>query len=305
MSSLNSSVRPLVVVAVLLAVAACANRPTVEAVSKFSVALEGASASVQQGLGEIQRLETAVNDAAEAENFIREANPKIQFDRNENITDAVIAPRLAFFKALSDYASSLAAAVSDEQVEKVRAQFTATGQAFTDLGTKVAAGSGARFPSDLAGQVSKAAANLAAFMVDAKLNREIPIIVSGTHDDLAAGVAAFKADLGDPAAGGFRAIMHDTIGILIGQKKKLLLVLKKEPTTSKAALYNAVLEAQAQVRELRKSERLLSAIPPALDNLLIAHAALKTPNDQTTLGKIEIFFQRAKELQAIANDLNS
>lgn len=305
MPCLNSSVRPLLLAAVLFTVAACANRPTVEAVSKFSVALQGASVSVQRGLGEIQRLETAVNEAAEAERFIREDDPNIMFGRNKNITDAVISPRLGFFKALSKYASSLAAAVSDKQIDDVRAQFTATGQAFTQIGEKVAAGSGAKFPNDLAGKVSEAVANLAAFMIDAKLNREIPKIVSGVHDDLAAGVAAFKADLGDPGKGGFRTIMRDTIKNLTGQKKKLLLVLKREARTSKASLYRAVLEAQAEVRQLHKSERLLAAIPRALDKLLSAHEALKTPTDGTTLGKIEIFFERAKELQAIANGLNS
>lgn len=305
MPSSISRVRPLLVIAILLAVTACANRPTVDSVSKFSVALQGASESVQQGLGEIQRLETAVNDAAEAERFIRRDDPNIQFGRDKNITDAVIAPRLAFFRALSTYASSLAAAVSDEQIESVRAQFTAAGEAFSELGEKVAAGSGAKFPTDLAGKVSKAIGNLAAFMADAKLNREIPKIVSGVHGDLAAGIAAFKADLGEPSEGGFRAIMDDTFGNLIGQKKKLLLVLKKDPRTSEAALYDAVIEAQTQVRQLRKSERLLAAIPPALDKLLSAHEALKSPKDETTLGKIKVFFERAKELQAIANGLKS
>ena len=50
---------------------------------------------------------------------------------------------------------------------------------------------------------------------------------------------------------------------------------------------------------------LLAAIPPALDKLLVAHEALKTPESQVTLAKVEVFFARAKELQAIANSLES
>ena len=301
----KSSIYQLLVVLVLLTAAACTNRPTTEAVSKFSVALEGASTAVQQGLGEIQRLETTVNDAAEAENFIRDPNSSIQFGRNKSITDAVIAPRIAFFKALSKYASSLAAAVSDEQVERVREQFAATGQAFIELGEQVSAQSGTSFQSDSAAKVSAAAANLAGFMVEAKLNREIPKIVSAVHGDLAEGIKAFKADLGDAGSGGFRSIVNDTIANLSGQKKKLLLVLRQDGGMSKSALHDAVIQAQIEVRQLRKSERLLAAIPPALDKLLKAHAALRPPKDQTTRGKIEIFFGRAKELQAIANSLRS
>jgi hypothetical protein len=297
--------RPLCGAVILLLIAACTTRPTEEAVAKFSVALDGASTSVQQGLTEIQRQETAANDAAEAERFIRQNDPNLRFGRNANITDAVIAPRLAFFAALSEYASSLAAAVSDEQIESVRAQFAATGEAFSELGSKVAAASGKTFPSDLAGQVSQAAANIAAFMVEQKLNREIPTIVSGVHENLKAGVDAFKADLGDPASGGFRAIMNDSIEVLVGQKTKLLIVLKQEGTTPKADLYNSVLRAQAEVRKLRQSERLLAAIPPALDRLLEAHEALKTPDSPVTLAKVEVFLARAKELQAIANSLES
>ena len=290
---------------ILLVIGGCTTRPTEEAVAKFSVALESTSVSVQQGLSEIQRQEIAVNDTTEAEAFIRQDDVSIQFGRNATITDAVIEPRLAFFRALSEYASSLAAAVSDEQIELVRAQFAATGEAFIDLGNEVAAASGRTFPSDLAGQVSQAAANIAAFLVEEKLNREIPIIVSGVHDDLKAGVNAFKADLGDPNSGGFRAIMNDSVEILIGQKKQVLLVLKQEGATPKAGLYDAVLEAQEQVRELRQSERLLAAIPPALDRLLEAHEALETPQNPLTLSKIEIFLARAQELQAIANSLSS
>lgn len=46
--------------------AGCALRPTVEAVSKFSVALEGASLSVQQQLGGIQQHETAAGSTYRA-----------------------------------------------------------------------------------------------------------------------------------------------------------------------------------------------------------------------------------------------
>jgi hypothetical protein len=290
---------------ILLVIGGCTSRPTEEAVAKFSVALDSTSVSVQQGLSEIQRQETAINDTAEAEAFIREEEANIQFGRNQNITDAVIAPRLAFFTALSEYASSLAAAVSDEQIESVRAQFAATGEAFIDLGNEVAAASGSTFPSDLAGQVSQAAANIAAFLVEERLNREIPIIVSGVQNDLKAAVDAFKADLGNPDSGGFRSIMNDSVNTLIGQKKQLLLLLKQEGATPKADLYQSVLEAQEQVRELRQSERLLAAIPPALDRLLEAHEALETPEAPLTLSKIEIFFARAQELQAIANSLES
>ncbi len=305
MLSLNASTRALLVVAILLSAAACTTRPTAEAVSKFSVALDGTSQAVQQGLSEIQRLETAVNDSSEAEQFVRQADPNIQFGRNTRLTDEVIQPRLAFFKALSSYASSLATAVSDEQIEGVRAQFSATGEEFKKLGEQVASAAGQNFPTDLADQVSTAAAGITAFLVEEKLNREIPVIVSGVHEDLRAGVAAFKADLGDPTTGGFRAIMNDSIQLLIGQKKQFLLILKSKGGMSDADLYEAVLQAQTEVRELQRSERLLAAIPSALDKLVEAHAALQSPKNESTLGRIQIFFERAKELKAIADGLSS
>ena len=297
MPSPKASLRRLIVVAALLAVSACQSRPTTEAVSEFSQTLKNTSTSVQLGLDEIQRLEAAASDAAAAERILREADPNIQLDRAGTITDAVIAPRRDFFEALSKYASSLGAAVSDDQVDKVRAQFAATGQAFTDLGGRVAAASESRFPADLAAVVAKAASNLAAYMVEAKLNREVPKIVAATHRDLKAGVDAFKADLGDRKTGGFRAILHDLVEKQIGQEKKLILILKADQRTSQAVLHRAILDAQARVRQLRRSERMLDRIPAALDELLSAHEALLRPKEQSTLAKIQAFALRAKELR--------
>jgi len=142
-------------------------------------------------------------------------------------------------------------------------------------------------------------------MVEEKLHREVPVIVAAVHDDLKTGVEAFKADLGDPDAGGFRAILHDSIETLVGQKKKLLLIIKSEGQTPSGAMYDAVLKAQAEVRKLRDSARLLDAIPPTLDKLLEAHEALKSPTDASARAKIQAFFERAKDLQAIASDLRS
>lgn len=303
MPSLGSSLRGFAVLTVLLAVSACQSRPTADAVSEFAQTLQSTSASAQRGLDEIQRLEAAASDAAAAERILRDDDPNIQLDRAGNITDAVIAPRRDFFEALSKYASSLEAAVSDDQVDKVRAQFAATGQAFTELGGKVAAASESRFPADLAAVVTKAVSNLAAFMVEAKLNREIPKIVAATHQDLKAGVDAFKADLGDRKTGGFRAILHDLVETQVGQEKKLLLILKADQRTSQAALHRAVLDAQTRVRQLRRSERMLDRIPAALDELLSAHEALLRPKDQSTLAKIEAFAKRAKELQWAVDSL--
>ncbi len=299
----RSSLRPLAVVAVLLVASACQSRPTVEAVSEFSQVLESTSLAVQQGLSEVQRLETAAGDAAEAERFLREEDPNLRFGRNDNLTEALVAPRRAFFKALSSYASSLAAAVGEDQVEGVRAQFAVTGSAFAALGQRVAATSQSRFPPDLAGRVSKATAAFAAVMVDAKLDREVPKIVAAAHQDLKAGVEAFKADLGDRETGGFRSILHDLVEIRIGQQKKRLLALKAGKETSKAELYDAVLEAQSRVRKLRRAETLLDAVPAALDKLLSAHAALIKPKDPGTRAKIGIFKERAKQLWAIAEGL--
>ncbi|MEH6629819.1 MAG: hypothetical protein V7776_03280 [Halopseudomonas aestusnigri] len=297
--------RPVYFLLIFIFLSACTSRPTAEAVSKFSVALKGASSSVELGLSEIQRLEVAVNDAKEAEDFIRYDDANLQFNRNENLVDAVIVPRIQFFNALSKYADSLSTAVSDDQIDKVRAEFLKTGKAFNELGKSVANHAGISFPADYAVKASEAFSNLAAFMVEEKLNREIPKIVSSTHDDLKAGVEAFKKDLGDPKAGGFRSVLNDSVKILIGQKKKYLLVIKAEGKTSKAALYSEVLKAQAEVRKLKNTDRLLAAIPKTLDELIKAHKALMNPKDKTTLGKIEVFFDRAKELQAILKELKA
>ncbi|WP_299617210.1 hypothetical protein [Pelagibius sp.] len=65
------------------------------------------------------------------------------------------------------------------------------------------------------------------------------------------------------------------------------------------------LEAQIEVRELKRSEGLLAAMPAALDTLAETQAELERAGDQTSYGKTQIFFERAKDLKAVADALNS
>lgn len=304
----RSGRRAALVIAIVVSVSACAGRPTQDAIATFSSALDSTSAAASQGLREIQKREVANLNAKNA-NAILAARPgeaHVRLDAgNVIVTDDVLKPRLAFFGALSRYASSLAAAASPEQAAAVKAKIEEAGKAFGELGAAIK-GDAARFPAARVDAAASAFGSIAAALIDAKLNREIPPIVSATHESLKAGVEAFKADLGDPNAGGFRALMDDATKRLIGQEEILIALFAQDvKSIGKLRLHQEILASQERIHALGDGDALLASLVPALDKMVEAHDALRTPGAATTLVHVNIFLDRVEEVQEAAKTLQS
>ncbi|GLR79042.1 hypothetical protein HUE56_04415 (plasmid) [Azospirillum oryzae] len=296
--------RAALAVSIASSVAACAGRPTQEAIATYSAALDTTSTSARQGLFEIQKRELATINAKNANAILsaKPGNAHVELEaKNEIVTNDVLKPRLEFFVALSDYASALAAAASPEQATSVKVKIEEAGKAFGALGVAIR-GDAANFPAEKVNSAATAFASIAAILVDAKLNHEIPKIVSSTHENLKAGVEAFKADLGDPSAGGFRALMNDATKRLVGQETILIGTFAQDvKSIGKPRLHDEIRESQGRIQALGNADMLLTSLVPALDEMLEAHEALRTPSVETTLSQVNLFLDRAEDLREAVN----
>ncbi len=288
---------------VVLALGACTTRPTQEPVSKFAVAMEQSLVAVESGLLTVAHAEVKAEDEKLARTIVSQERgasiPQLGATRI-TINEELIQPRIKIFRALGAYATALSTAAGNQETEAFRQHVDAAGRSLKDFNASTAQFGIDRSDDEATSGVATAAVReFGVFLIDLKLDSEIPTIVDDAHQNVERLVAVIEDDLGAPDSveGGLREILNISRREIATARRGAIGQIYNDPATSRLAVYELVLRSQEDLRLLDQLDASLAAIPPALQKMLMAHAALRTPASDDTNGQIEIFVERAHDLK--------
>ncbi|MEO1311841.1 MAG: hypothetical protein AAFV51_12895 [Pseudomonadota bacterium] len=279
-----------------LSLSACGSSLSVKNAETFSRALDTTTVAADAGLRRLADMDVADQDVRAADAFVFDGGAlNLALDRS--LLDE-IEKRRAILRALHRYADALAAVVSIKDRDTLDAALAHAGD---DIGAVAADFDGGG--DDLAQTASDAFRFIAVRLIAHDLDKKLAPIVRGAHGDLQRVVVQYKTDLRNDAGGGFIALLDGAIAGQVAHRRKMLMVLRKDRRTDREALYDAVIKARQDVRALERTRDAFDALPPALDSLLAAHAALAEPASSDAAATAALFAEDARQLAAIFEDL--
>lgn len=301
------------VVTIVLGLQACATVPTQNAVGKFAEAMDVTANSVENSFSLVNT--NAVRLSEQKNNYAYLKGDKPDLKPPEPFLGAeVLAKRFAVLRGLGEYAKILTAISNTDARERIQ---NASGDISDNLISinETLAGFEVDLPLPEREQIANALNGLGQFLIDRKIENELPPIIARMHPKIEKTIALLKTDIGDikrdPKSDKLEVCGKDQNGCGLRRMLQIKVDNWQTETRNILGLYlemgdksigdldtrrRAFEEAIELTARAHMQDAALAAIPKVLDNLEKAHSALLQPGEQSTLVQVEAFLQQAENL---------
>jgi hypothetical protein len=298
----------------LLLVCACATAPPPDAVTKFGTALGSITTSTSAAFQAAQDVEAKENRAVLlAALSCRAADcPPIMTLAPDNpiLTPALLENFYRVLRGINAYGKTLTSLTSPETAMLISSSTNSVGASLKGLSTQLSATTSGRI-NGLSGadidQGARAIGALGDFLVQERINAEIPRVIAANHPTIVNLTKYLNAVIGSPGEGanagsGLRGIIQLKMQRIDRNLAVLIERMRREPTVGNLELIEYAQKVYEQnVDEANQADDALAEVQTALAEMVTAHAALLTPSDPSTFEKIQSFTAFTLRAEAAVN----